>query len=242
MLASHHLLLGHGMIVKEIRADNAALDLGLTLNLTYAQPLNPRSLADQRAAVLVDGQLNRWFLDPLFRGTYPEDITEEFAEIDPAGYGRFEDAIRPGDMDLISQPLDALGINYYQGDIVAGSDRVEGELAEKLGTTHLRPGPTMAPGTTRRYKPGGAILAKRAGVPVVPIAHNAGEFWKRNAFIKRPGEIVVSIGPVITVKGEKAEVEVAEARKVWQFQSDLSVSRSDPRGRIVSVRSLRRVR
>jgi 16S rRNA (guanine527-N7)-methyltransferase len=44
------------------------------------------------------------------------------------------------------------------------------------------------------------------------------------------------------LKGEKAEAEVAEARRVWQFESDLSVSRSDPRGRIVSVRSLRRAR
>lgn len=44
------------------------------------------------------------------------------------------------------------------------------------------------------------------------------------------------------LKGEKAEVEVAEARRVWHFESDLSVSRSDPRGRIVSVRSLRRAR
>ena len=44
------------------------------------------------------------------------------------------------------------------------------------------------------------------------------------------------------LKGEKAELEVAEARRVWQFESDLSVSRSDPRGRIVSVRSLRRVK
>lgn len=43
------------------------------------------------------------------------------------------------------------------------------------------------------------------------------------------------------LKGEKAEVELIEARKVWQFSSDLFVSRSDPRGRIVSVRSLRRV-
>lgn len=43
------------------------------------------------------------------------------------------------------------------------------------------------------------------------------------------------------LKGEKAELEVAEARRVWQFESELSVSRSDPRGRIVSVRSLRRV-
>jgi 16S rRNA (guanine527-N7)-methyltransferase len=44
------------------------------------------------------------------------------------------------------------------------------------------------------------------------------------------------------LKGEKAELEVAEARRVWQFDDDLSVSRSDPRGRIVSVRSLRRVK
>jgi 16S rRNA (guanine527-N7)-methyltransferase len=44
------------------------------------------------------------------------------------------------------------------------------------------------------------------------------------------------------LKGEKAELEVAEARRVWQFDGDLSVSRSDPRGRIVSVRSLRRVK
>ena len=43
------------------------------------------------------------------------------------------------------------------------------------------------------------------------------------------------------LKGEKAEAELIEARKVWQFDSLLSVSRSDPRGRIVSVRSLRRV-
>ena len=43
------------------------------------------------------------------------------------------------------------------------------------------------------------------------------------------------------LKGEKAELEVAEARRVWQFDCDLSVSHSDPRGRIVSVRSLRRV-
>ncbi|WP_298745887.1 16S rRNA (guanine(527)-N(7))-methyltransferase RsmG [uncultured Brevundimonas sp.] len=43
------------------------------------------------------------------------------------------------------------------------------------------------------------------------------------------------------LKGEKAEAELIEARKVWHFDSSLSVSRSDPRGRIVSVRSLRRV-
>jgi 1-acyl-sn-glycerol-3-phosphate acyltransferase len=75
-------------------------------------------------------------------------------------------------------------------------------------------GTRVAPGATRRYKPGGAILAKRAGVPVVPVAHNAGELWRRNAFIKRPGEIVVSIGPVIDVKGVKAN-EISERAETW---------------------------
>lgn len=44
------------------------------------------------------------------------------------------------------------------------------------------------------------------------------------------------------LKGEKAEAELKEARRVWQFEAELTVSRSDPRGRIVSLGSLRRVR
>lgn len=62
-------------------------------------------------------------------------------------------------------------------------------------------------GSKRRFKPGGAWLAHHAGVPAVPVAHNAGEFWRRNAFVKRPGEITVSIGPPIDTAGlEPAEV------------------------------------
>lgn len=62
-------------------------------------------------------------------------------------------------------------------------------------------GTRVAPGATRSYKPGGAYLAAHAGARVVPVAHNAGEVWPRNAFIKRPGHVVVSIGPVIDTAG-----------------------------------------
>jgi 1-acyl-sn-glycerol-3-phosphate acyltransferase len=51
-------------------------------------------------------------------------------------------------------------------------------------------------------------------VPVVPVAHNAGEFWRRNAFLKQPGEIIVSIGPAIEVKGRKVEAINSEA-EAW---------------------------
>jgi 1-acyl-sn-glycerol-3-phosphate acyltransferase len=75
-------------------------------------------------------------------------------------------------------------------------------------------GTRVAPGTTRRYKPGGAWLASHTGVPVVPIAHNAGEFWRKNAFVKQPGEIVVSIGPAIDPSGLNTD-EINKQAEAW---------------------------
>lgn len=62
-------------------------------------------------------------------------------------------------------------------------------------------GTRVAPGQRVRYQPGGAWLASKSGAPVVPIAHNAGTVWGRNAFIKYPGTITVSIGPTIDPSG-----------------------------------------
>jgi 1-acyl-sn-glycerol-3-phosphate acyltransferase len=58
-------------------------------------------------------------------------------------------------------------------------------------------GTRVAPGERRAYQIGGAWLAAASGVPVVPVAHNAGLFWPRNAFLKRPGTVTVRIGPAI---------------------------------------------
>ncbi|MBF0424924.1 MAG: 1-acyl-sn-glycerol-3-phosphate acyltransferase [Magnetococcales bacterium] len=62
-------------------------------------------------------------------------------------------------------------------------------------------GTRVAPGTVGEYKAGGVGIAMAAGVPIVPVAHNAGEFWGRRAFHKRPGEIQVRIGPSIPTAG-----------------------------------------
>lgn len=62
-------------------------------------------------------------------------------------------------------------------------------------------GTRVAPGQKKVYQPGGAFLAKKAGCSVVPIAQNVGELWPRNAFIKRPGTAVISIGPAIDTAG-----------------------------------------
>jgi 1-acyl-sn-glycerol-3-phosphate acyltransferase len=75
-------------------------------------------------------------------------------------------------------------------------------------------GTRITPGKTGRFKMGGALLATRTGAPIIPIAHNAGECWPRNAFIKRPGCITVSIGPVIESTGLTPE-QLNEKVQTW---------------------------
>lgn len=72
-------------------------------------------------------------------------------------------------------------------------------------------GTRMSPGKRGRYRIGGALLAQRTGYPITPVAHNAGEYWPRRQFIKKPGVIKVHIGPPIEVDGKSAQQILAEA-------------------------------
>ena len=120
LLAAHHQLLAHGEAIRELRSRDGDLNLGITLNHTVADPADPRNPADVDAARRVDGQFNRWFLDPIYRGQYPADIVEDVRAVDADAVARFEDAIHDGDLETISQPIDTQGVNYYHGDLVAG--------------------------------------------------------------------------------------------------------------------------
>lgn len=75
-------------------------------------------------------------------------------------------------------------------------------------------GTRVAPGHTKRYKIGGAHLATHAGCMVVPVAHNAGEFWPRNAFLKKSGTAVISIGPAFSAVG-MSDQEVNKKAEAW---------------------------
>lgn len=120
VLAAHHLLLGHGQAVRELRARDASLSLGITLNLTVAEPADPTDAGDLDAARRIDGQFNRWFLDPIFRAAYPADVVEDIRAVEPGAIDALEAATRDGDLATIAQPLDALGVNYYHGEFVGG--------------------------------------------------------------------------------------------------------------------------
>jgi len=66
-------------------------------------------------------------------------------------------------------------------------------------------GTRIAPGARGTYHPGGAWLAVKTAAAVLPVAHNAGECWRRNAFLKHPGLITVSIGPALPSQNASAQ-------------------------------------
>ncbi|HEX6829644.1 MAG TPA: lysophospholipid acyltransferase family protein [Burkholderiales bacterium] len=82
-----------------------------------------------------------------------------------------------------------------------GRDR----LARGFWVVIFPEGTRVEPGTRGKYQIGGAWLAVHTGAPVVPVAHNAGEFWGKNAILKRPGTITVSIGEPIDPAGLSAQ-------------------------------------
>jgi beta-glucosidase len=111
--AAHHALLAHGAAVQALRARSAEQRIGITLDLTVARAATVRP-EDQAAALRLDGHHNRWFLDALFRGSYPDDMLSLYE--DRSGP---LDVIHDGDLELISQPIDFLGVNFYRPNLVA---------------------------------------------------------------------------------------------------------------------------
>jgi len=99
--------------------------------------------------------------------------------------------------------LDMIAIN--RSDRRGAMDQVmrmgKDRLAQNRWPILFPEGTRVPPGQVGRYRAGGARLAVHAGVPVIPVAHNAGELWPRKAFIKRPGIITVSIGLAISSEG-----------------------------------------
>lgn len=111
--AAHHLLVAHGLAVKEIRhlaADmQRYLTLGMSLNFTSIQPTQANNDNDIELAHLLDMRLHRFFIEPFMCGNYPVDLLLHF------GACGIERRIQDGALALICMPIDTLGVNYYRG-------------------------------------------------------------------------------------------------------------------------------
>ncbi|MEV6191934.1 GH1 family beta-glucosidase [Streptomyces sp. NPDC051920] len=114
--AVHHLLLGHGLAAQRIRSSaSRRARVGITLNPSQVYAAGTAS-ADLAAAHQADGMGRRLYLDPVLLGRYPTDVT---AELHRRGAPL---PVREGDLGVIAQPLDFLGVNYYFSDTVAAGD------------------------------------------------------------------------------------------------------------------------
>ncbi|MFK4541288.1 beta-glucosidase [Streptomyces tendae] len=127
LAAAHHLLVGHGLAVKALRAAGVR-EVGITLNLDRNLPATD-SPADLAAVVRADTQHNLVWTEPILAGRYPATEEETWGELITG-----EDFRRDGDLELISQPLDFLGVNYYRPIVVADAPHRESDPARRVAT------------------------------------------------------------------------------------------------------------
>ncbi|MEU6387915.1 GH1 family beta-glucosidase [Streptomyces sp. NPDC046939] len=152
LAAAHHLLVGHGLAMKALRAAGVR-EAGITLNLDRNVPATD-SAADRAAALRADTQHNLVWTEPLLAGRYPASEEDTWGELITG-----QDFRRDGDLALIGQPLDFLGINYYRPIMVTDAP-------------HREPDPAARVATDNRYAEVGYPDVRRTAMnwPVVPAS------------------------------------------------------------------------
>jgi len=151
--AAHHLLLGHGRAVPAIRAAQPDATVGVTLNL-YSLRAATDSAADRDGARRIDGLTNRFFLEPILAGGYPEDVIADLGE------GEWFDRNPAADAADIATPIDFLGINYYSRHTVAAPPLGSPVIGEAAGLTY--------PGSEGLQFVDTGVARTQAGWPIHP--------------------------------------------------------------------------
>jgi len=166
-IASHRLLLAHAEAVRAYRAEGRHR-IGLVVNLEpkYAASDDAEDLA---ATARADAYMNRQYLDPVFLGRYPEELAEVFGEAWPRWPA--------GDLTLIRQPIDFLGVNYYTRSVTRFDPRVwplRAAPVPQKRATHTETGwEVWAPGLTRVL----TWVKERYGNPPLYVTENGAAFF-----------------------------------------------------------------
>jgi beta-glucosidase len=106
----HHLLLGHGLAVPALRANDASAQVGIVANVGTGYPASDSAADVDAGSRLYEAYQNGWVLDPLLRGQYPPDLWRLWPGCEPLVLDR--------DMDIIARPIDFLGLNYYSRAVI----------------------------------------------------------------------------------------------------------------------------
>jgi beta-glucosidase len=166
-IASHHLLLAHGAAVQAYRASGRN-KIGLVVNIEPKYPASQLA-ADLAATRRADAYMNRQFLDPALLGTYPQELAEIFGEAWPQWPAT--------DLELIRQPLDYVGVNYYTRNVTKADPRAWPLFAapvKQKQATHTEMGWEVFPqGLTDVL----LRIKERYGNPPVYITENGAAFY-----------------------------------------------------------------
>jgi beta-glucosidase len=166
-IASHRLLLAHAEAVRAYRAEGRHR-IGLVVNLEPKYPASDDA-ADRAATARADAYMNRQYLDPVFRGRYPEELAEVFGEAWPRWPA--------DDLARIGQPIDFLGVNYYTRAVTRFDPRawpLRGVPVDQKRATHTETGwEVFAPGLTRVL----TGVKERYGNPPVYVTENGAAFF-----------------------------------------------------------------
>ena len=114
LAAGHHAILATAAAVKALRESGKAKQIGSTYNFSPAHPASD-SAEDKAAAQRYDQFINWWFLDPTMFGTYPEEMRRRFEPV--------MGCVKPGDMELMKQRLDFIGVNLYTRSVVVNDPK-----------------------------------------------------------------------------------------------------------------------
>lgn len=129
LVAAHHVLLAHGLAVPVLRSEVAGAKVGIVLNEgPFYSATNAKNDID--AARHADGELNRWFIDPVYGRHYPADMLRDYVK-DGILESTDPDFIHAGDMEKIAAPTDFLGLNYYTRSVV-NTDEPAGNFPDNV--------------------------------------------------------------------------------------------------------------
>ncbi|HLZ58176.1 MAG TPA: GH1 family beta-glucosidase [Ktedonosporobacter sp.] len=182
----HHLLLAHGLALPRIRANITPTALvGTTLNFTPVYPADER-VETARDLECADKFMNRWFLDPLIRGSYPDGLFDAMSVIPPS--------TQEGDFSIIAAPIDFLGVNNYERRVVLGAPIPP--LADEYESVSPIPGSTYTEMGWEVYPQAMTDLLLRLhreyGIASLFVTENGSAFhdsWDGNGHVRDPQRV-----------------------------------------------------
>lgn len=216
----HHVLLSHGLAVPRMRAQlpaQAKVGIALDFYPVYAADDSSETrLAVKRA----DAFRNRWFLDPIFRGSYPESL---FADM-----GVQQPPIQEGDLALIATPIDFLGVNYYSRMLVRGcQDGVSRSEEDSYETITSIPGSSYTDMGWEIFPEGLATILTRLhreyGVPSLVVTESGAAFedhWDGNNGIHDPQRLEYLRAHIQAIAGVREQGVPVDGYCTWSLMDN----------------------